>query len=136
MDLKICDKALSLISLASTAVLASIDDNGYPRAVPMASIKTEELHTMWFATGTNSEKVKHYRKNNKASVCYHAGDDTITFTGEVQMVDDMAIKKELWLDWFINHFPGGIEDPEYCILKFSAKQAVVWIDRVFEHITL
>jgi hypothetical protein len=32
------------------------------------------------------------------------------------------------LDWFINHFPDGETDPNYCIIKFTAKRASLWID--------
>jgi len=129
-------KALGLMKQASTAVVASIDEQGYPRAVPMSNIKVEQMQTMWFSTGVNSEKVKHYRQNSRASICYYSGGDGVSLTGDMEMIDDSAIKEALWLDWFFDHFPGGITDPNYCILKFTAKQAVIWIDRVFEHIFL
>jgi general stress protein 26 len=37
----------------------------------------------------------------------------------------------MWLDWFIEHFPGGMDDPNYCILEFTAAEATLWIDREF-----
>ncbi len=50
------------------------------------------IDTIWFATGTNSAKVKHYKKNNKASVCYK-DNNGITLTGNIELGDDMSIKK-------------------------------------------
>ena len=44
---------------------------------------------------------------------------------------DEAEKKALWQDWFIEHFPGGVNDPTYCILKFTAKRATYWLDFQF-----
>ena len=42
-----------------------------------------------------------------------------------------AEKKALWIDWFYEHFPKGVEDPEYCILKFTAEHATYWIGHKF-----
>ena len=36
-----------------------------------------------------------------------------------------------WGDWMLDHFPGGVEDPEYCVLKFTSTSATYWIDNVF-----
>ena len=44
---------------------------------------------------------------------------------------DEAEKKALWQDWFIEHFPGGVNDPTYCVLKFTAKRATYWLDFQF-----
>ena len=129
-------KAIDIVSNSETTVLSSINEGGYPRAVTMSNIKTEGIETIWFATGKNSAKVKHYEKNNKAGVCYKDGGNGITLVGSVQIVDDMNIKKALWLDWFIDHFPGGMTDPNYCVLKFDTKQGVLWIDNVFEEFSI
>ena len=40
-------------------------------------------------------------------------------------------KKALWQDWFIEHFPKGVTDPEYCVLKFTGDKATLWIDGKF-----
>lgn len=136
MENNIRQKAVNMISNAETTVLSSVDEWGMPRAVAMSNIKAEGLETIWFATGTNSEKVKHYMENNKASVCYSSANDGITLTGNIEIIHDMDIKEALWVDWFINHFPGGVTDPEYCILKFNTKNAILWIDNVFEKFSL
>lgn len=136
MESNIRKKAIEIVSNSETAVLSSINEGGYPRGATMSNIKAEGLETIWFATGTSSAKVKHYKENNKASVCYNKGNDGITLTGDVEIIDDMNIKKALWVDWFIAHFPGGVTDPEYCILKFNTKDVVLWIDNVFEKFSL
>ena len=60
------------------------------------------------------------------------GGDGVTLLGEVEIVHDAVVKKALWQDWFIEHFPKGIDDPEYCILRFDANKATCWIDKLFE----
>ena len=59
------------------------------------------------------------------------GGDSIVLTGKVEIVSDMEIKKALWSDWMFAHFPGGVIDPSYCILKFTSEEATYWIDNEF-----
>ncbi|HEX7714062.1 MAG TPA: pyridoxamine 5'-phosphate oxidase family protein [Bacillota bacterium] len=136
MKRKTLKKAAELIAGASTAFLTSIGENGYPRTVAMANIKTEGLKAVWFSTGTNSNKVRHYRANPKASVCYAIDGHNITLTGDIRVIDDMETKQRLWVDWFIEHFPGGVTDPDYCILKFETKWISLWLDDDFGEISI
>lgn len=121
----------ALMKKTPAVALTSICEDGYPRTVSMANIKSESVSTVWFATGLNSNKVKHFIRDPRASVCYNVDGHNITLIGEVHVVDNAEIKRELWLDWFIDHFPLGIEDPNYCILKFVAKRVSVWMGDLF-----
>lgn len=56
--------------------------------------------------------------------------------GTIDVITDPYLKKQLWLDWFINHFPGGVSDPNYCILKFTSKEGTVWLDKQDSEIIL
>lgn len=125
------EKAQELLEKCEVVSIASVDTNGFPRPVPMSKIKSEGLNTVWFATGTNTEKTKHFQKNNKAGICFFAGENSVFETGIVEILTDMDTKKALWQDWFIAHFPQGPEDPEYCILKFKGEKATLWIDSEF-----
>lgn len=31
----------------------------------------------------------------------------------------------------LSHFPGGVEDPEYCVLTFTSESSTYWIDNEF-----
>lgn len=132
MDRQLLEKAASIMKNASVANIAAIDGSGYPRASTISNIKTDGVKNVWFATGLQTGKVKCFTRNNKASVCYHESGDNITLMGTIEIITDAELKKRLWLDWFIDHFPGGVTDPDYCILKFTAEQAVFWIDCKYE----
>jgi general stress protein 26 len=136
MSNELIAKAEVIMSNASVATIAKIDDKGYPRASTISNIKTDGLKTIWFSTGLNSDKVKFLTHNNKAGVCYCEGGNNITLTGTIEVLTEPELKKQLWIDWFINHFPGGITDPNYCILKFTTKEATFWIDNQYEEIIL
>ena len=136
MDATIRQRAIELVEKAGDAVLTSIDGEGYPRAVPMAKVKAEGMETIWFSTSTSSRKVKHFAANPKAGVCFFEPGKTVSLVGEIEVVEDMELKKALWIDWFIEHFPGGVTDPEYCLMKFTAKRASLWLGDVFDDFDL
>lgn len=129
-------KAEELMEGAEVAAISSIDEDGYPRTATISSLKTEGINIAWFSTGTSSNKTKNFQRNCKGSVCYSLNGNNVTLNGNVTIIEDKNIKAELWQDWFIDHFPLGIDDPEYCILKFEAKYIQIWIDRVFDELKL
>lgn len=128
MDIE--EKAAQMVASAQVITVASIDENGYPRPVAMVKIKDED-GAIYVSTGTSSAKTAHFRANPKAGVSIVKGGDSIVYTGEMEIVTDETIKRSLWGDWMLDHFPGGMEDPEYCVLKFTPKSATYWIDNAF-----
>ncbi len=129
--MKISEKAGKMLEGINEIMLASVNEEGYPRVCVLAKTKADGVNKIWSSTGLNSVKVNHFNKNPKSSVCFYKGGDSVTLTGKVTVRTDPEIKKEMWLDWFINHFPGGIEDPNYCILEFSTEEATLYIDQEF-----
>ena len=102
---KIKQQAIDLLNKCEVLTLASIDERGCPRPVVLSKIKTEGIDTIWFSTGTRSEKTKAFIKNPKAGVAFYEGHDSVTLTGTIEVVSDVEEKKALWVDWFYEHFP-------------------------------
>ncbi len=86
-------KAELLLEQCESVVLTSIDENGFPRPVPMSKVKTEGITTIWFATGTYSEKTEHFRVNPKAGVCFQKEINSVVLTGYIEIITDEAEKK-------------------------------------------
>lgn len=128
--MNIQEKAAKMLDEAQVITVASIDENGYPRPVAMVKLKNEE-GTLYVSTGTTSAKTKHFQTNPKAGVSIVSGGDSVVYTGEMEVVTDQAVKQALWGDWMLAHFPGGVEDPEYCVLKFTPNSATYYIDNEF-----
>ncbi|MDR1054359.1 MAG: pyridoxamine 5'-phosphate oxidase family protein [Prevotellaceae bacterium] len=124
------------IKKCSIVTVASINENGYPRAVPLAKLKSDGIDSIWFSTGAGSAKVKHFKTNAKASASFYNENDNVALTGKMEVLTDNASKKELWQDWMKEHFPGGMEDPEYVVLKFTAEEMTAWINTEFIHTAL
>jgi general stress protein 26 len=132
MNNELLKKAENLTAKAEVAAVTSIDGDGYPRTAVLSNLKPEGIKTLWFSTGTISHKTENYKRDPKASICFSTDADNVTLIGNMVVVDDMNVKKELWQDWFIKHFPLGVDDPNYCILKFETKYIQAYIDDEFE----
>jgi general stress protein 26 len=126
-------KAGELLKQCGTVALASINENGYPRICIMATLAgAEGIRRLYFMTGANSKKVGHFLANPKASVCYFNGNDSVTLTGSIKVSQDIELKKKLWQNDMIEYYTGGVSDPSYCILEFSANEAIISIDNQYE----
>jgi len=136
MNSNIIEKANILVNSSDTAYMAVIDENNYPSASTISSIKTDGIFEAYFSTGIDANKAKRILKNNKVSLCYNIEGDNVTLVGEAQILTDKDIKHALWQDWFINHFPLGKDDPTYCIIKFTTKRVSLWIDRECSEFTI
>ncbi len=125
-------KAKELLEKCETVSLSSVDENGYPRIRIMSKLKTDRFDKLYFSTLTDSKKVGHFLANPKAGVCFFSGGDSVTLTGNVEVSQDIELKKKLWQDEFIDYFTDGVSDPNYCILTFTAKEALACIDNQCE----
>lgn len=125
-------KALELLGNCNDAVLTSVSEDGYPRSCMLGVVGRDSYYEIFFTTGSSGTKVRHFKNNPKASVCYVAGPDSVTLTGEVTIVSELAEKKRFWQDWMVEHFPeDGAESEEFCVLKFTGKEATFWIEHNF-----
>lgn len=127
------EKAAILLQNSEVVIITSVNQKGYPRPVPMSKVKSEGISVIWMATGKDSSKTKDFLSNPKAGLCFHTNGNSVALTGEVEIVTDKTMKKELWQDWFIEHFPQGPEDPGYVLIKFNSREATFWIDGDFTH---
>ena len=48
----------------------------------------------------------------------------LALSGTAEVVEDPEVKAEMWEEGWERHFPEGNEDPEYCLLKITASQAL------------
>ncbi len=124
------ERAGRLISDSSHCTLTSIDANGYPRTTTMPIIKGDGLKKSWFVTWYSSDKVKNFKKNPKAGMCCSnmVNGDNVALTGDMTIVSDLELKKQLWTDAWLGYFPGGYEDPNFCLLEFTTNFMRIRVD--------
>jgi len=114
----------NLIDKQKTAFIASVDGDGFPNMKAMLSPrKRNGLREIWFSTNTSSMRVAQYRANPKASVYFYDRRffRGVQLLGTMDVLEDAAIKEEIWEVGDKMYYPKGVTDPDYCVLKFTAQ---------------
>ena len=136
MNANIVEKANQIIKSCGAAYLAVLDESGSPHVSAVSNIGAEDIFQAYFAIGTEGNKYRRLKRDNRASVSFRASATNITLTGITEIVTEQETKNRLWQDGFINHFPLGPTDPTYCIIKFITKRVSFWIDNESAEFTI
>lgn len=120
-----------MIDGIGVSLISSVDDAGFPNTKAMLPPrKREGLRTFFFTTNTSSMRVKQYRKNNRA--CVYFFDKRffrgVMLVGTMEVATDQETKDMIWREGDTMYYPLGVADPDYCVLKFSAKKM-----RTYQH---
>ena len=104
-------------------VLALIGLDGYPTAATISPSKIDGIRRITFCTGMGSNWVKRIGNCNRASVCFNSGEEqyNITLVGTIEVLTDLATKKEMWYDGMGAYYKGP-EDPNFCVLQFTTQR--------------
>ena len=136
MNANIFEKANQIIKAGGPAYFGVVDEDGFPSVSTVSLVKAQDIFEAYFGTGTEANKTKRLLKDKRASICCHAGGDNITLVGEAEVCTDQPTKSRCWVDGFINHFPLGETDPNYCVIKFTAKRVSLWVDNESAEFTI
>jgi general stress protein 26 len=124
MEKEILDQIMALINETRNIIVCSVDENGFPNAKAMFKTEHDGLKTFLFSTNTSSMRVQQFTRNAKASI-YFCGQSKINglmLVGRMEVCTDRAVKARLWFDGCEQYYPQGINDPDYCVLKFLAEK--------------
>lgn len=128
--------SLEFIETAEIAYLTTIDNDGFPQTRAMFNLRRKKqfpkLHELfrkkhqddfmvYFTTNTFSPKIDHIKKNPRVSVYYCKPDEWmgLMLGGEIEIVTERGIKKELWQNGWEMYYPGGPDDTDYAVLRLS-----------------
>jgi len=135
MNQEIIAKAKEIISaktgyigggMEGYAVLALIDENGYPTASTLTIAKADGIKWLTFNTSLGRDSVKRIKKCNRASVCINSSEYNITLVGTVEVLTDPDTKKDMWFPAMEGQWSGP-DDPEYCVLRFTAERYSLFV---------
>jgi general stress protein 26 len=113
------------------AFISSVDEEGFPCTKAMlAPRKREGIKTFYFTTNTFSLRVAHYKANPKASIyfCDAKGFQAVMLRGTMKVLTDAESKEMIWREGDTQYYPGGVTDPNYCVLKFTATDGRYYSD--------
>jgi general stress protein 26 len=65
--------------------------------------------------------VEQYKNNNKACVYFYNARkfQGLMIVGMMEVLTDRASREMIWKDGDEMYYPQGINDPDYCVLKFT-----------------
>jgi general stress protein 26 len=114
----------NLIDKQSVSLISSIDEEGFPNTKAMLPPrKREGIKTFWFTTNTSSMRVSQYHCNPNA--CIYFFDKRffrgVMLKGTMEVLEDAKSKKMIWQEGDTKCYPKGVADPDYCVLKFTAR---------------
>jgi general stress protein 26 len=115
-----------LVDKATIAFIASIDEDGYPNLKAMLPPRKHHgLKDFWFTTNTSSLRVKQFQNNQKASLYFydrHLMYHGLMLIGEMEVLTDSETKESIWKMGDVMYYHKGVTDPDYAVLKFTAKK--------------
>ena len=122
------------VNMGAGVTLSLIDHEGYPTTSTLSISKADGIRQITFGGSLDSNKAKRAKENSRASVCIFDDDYeggayyNITLVGDIEVVTDPIMKKETWYEGLEEHFPNGVDDPNFCVLKFTTKRYNLWVD--------
>lgn len=120
------DKISEFIRKQKVAFICSIDRDGFPNVKAMLKPrKINGLREFYFTTNTSSMRVKQYLSEPKASIYFYRK-GLIRYTGvmlkgKMEVLTDQETKDMIWRKGDTMFYKGGVTDPDYCVLKFTAE---------------
>ena len=114
--------------------LTLIDNDGYPTTSCVSMTKADGMREILFGGGLSSNRFKRVQNCSLASINlfdddYEGGSYyNITLVGDIEIVTDPDVKKSVWHKMYEEHFEGGINDPDFAVLRFTTKRYNIWVD--------
>ena len=128
---------LDLMGKVDVVYLSTVDGNGFPHTRLMANLRDKKQHPnltgmfeqhkedflIYMATSSSSVKMQQIRANSRVSVLFAVYTEvptdfqSVMLCGEIEEVSDQQIKKELWQSGWEIFWQGGVDDPEYTVLR-------------------
>ncbi len=121
------------IKKQKVSFVCSVDENGFPNVKAMLKPRKQVgLKEFYFSTNTSSMRVKQYLDNPNASIYfYHKGIvryEGVMLTGTMEVLTDQKTKDMIWRKGDTMFYKDGVTDPDYCVLKFTAKSGRYYCD--------
>ncbi len=122
MIASIQEEIKDLLQNAKIAFVSSVNESGYPNTKAMLALEHDGISTHLFSTNLSSKRARQFLQNPKACIyfCDEAAFKGLMLVGDIQVQTDKAHKERLWRNGFEIYYPNGIDDDDYCVLKFTA----------------
>lgn len=113
-----------LIDKQSVSFIGSVSQDDFPNVKAMLPPrKRVGIRTIYFTSNTSSMRAAQYRANPKACVyfCDQRFFRGVMLTGTMEVLEDPQSKEMIWREGDTMYYPKGVTDPDYCVLRFTAR---------------
>lgn len=129
-------EALALVERSRFAMLGTNGEDGYPNIKAMFNmnnvqkLESEGLKTIWFSTNTSSRRVAQLKRDPRACVYFADFDQFkgLMLVGDIEALQDIESRRLLWNEDSERYYPLGLTDPDYTVLRFSARRGNYYQD--------
>ena len=114
---------VDLANRAAIAMLGTNGGDGFPHIKAMLKMENEGLKTVWFSTNTSSKRVAQVLRDPKTCV-YFVDLETwegLMLVGTAEVLQDAASRQRMWREGCEKYYPLGVTDPDYSVLRFTAR---------------
>ena len=110
---------VNLLETSWPVYFTTVDEKGYPKTRAMFNLLNKN---------TSSAKVSELQARKPVSAYYCDPDKWrgVMLGGEVEIVKDSELKKELWHDGWEKYYPKGYDDPDHTVLKLTPVVVKGW----------
>ena len=122
------EKAISLINRCEIGMLGNNDEQGNPLIKAMIKTKNDGLKTFWFCSNTSSRRVSQIQKDGNACLYCYDGFEGVLLMGFAEVSYDDEMRRSFWQDNMLIYYPQGCNDPDYALIKFTAKKGNYYKD--------
>jgi general stress protein 26 len=120
----------SLIKDIRFGMLVTRHSNGHLHSRPMTTQTTDldEGSTLYFFLSRGSDAAADVAVEPSVGLTYAdpSDDRYVAISGRASLVDDRAMKEQLWSKMAQAWFPGGVDDPDLALLKLDITHADYW----------
>ena len=122
MNLKEIEK---FIDKCKVSIISSVDEAGFPNTKAMLRPrKRNGLREFYFSTNTSSMRVGQFQKNPNACIYFYRKGlinyTGVMLTGKVEVLADEKSKRMIWKKGDTRFYREGVNDPDYCVLRFTS----------------
>jgi len=142
-DTQLLAEIVDRIGSADVAYMTSVGQDGYPRTRAMLNLRNREQYPdqiriyadhdrdllVYLTTNTSSFKRAELEANPRVCLyyCHPADFFGVALIGDIEIVDAMAVKESLWVDWWSRYYPTGqADDPDFTLLRLQPKEVRGW----------
>ena len=137
-------RCIGIMEKAGDVFLTTIGKDGFPYIRCIFNLRNKEkfpdlagLYSggtddflVYLSTNTSSVKVSQLKENSAVSVYYCIPEKfhSLMLAGNVEILDDLEIKKAIYRDGWEIYFPTGPGDPDFTLLRLQPLFARGWYE--------